>query len=274
VAGKFWGLLFLLVPALGTLIFWISWAGDVPSSDALVTMPWYRHWLPEDVSSFGHKVDSLFYFILILTGLVFVVTEVALAMFIWQYDARRNTRPAVFTHGSHNLEVIWTILPAATLIFIALHQMDAWAEAKLKVGQPVDPFVVEVTGRQFEWRIKYPGPDGQLETPDDVTTVNSLHLPVGANILVKLKSQDVLHSFFLPNLRVKQDAVPGMVQNVWFQPVKTGQYDIVCAELCGWGHYKMRGELVIQSPDDFQKWMDQAAETENITRSMQQKAEE
>ena len=100
---------------------------------------------------------------------------------------------------------------------------------------------VEVTGRQFEWRLRYPGPDGSFDTPDDLFSVNELHVPVNEDILVQLKSADVLHDFFLPNLRVKQDAVPGMKIPVWFRATEEGVFDLVCAELCGWGHYKMKG---------------------------------
>jgi cytochrome c oxidase subunit 2 len=117
------------------------------------------------------------------------------------------------------------------------------------------PYSVEVTGRQFEWRLRYPGEDGILGTKDDLFDVNELHVPVGEEVLVSLKSADVLHSFFLPNLRVKQDAVPGMKIPVWFRAMKEGEYDIPCAELCGWGHYKMKGRLVVESRTAYEKYL-------------------
>ena len=267
--GKLWSLVFLLVPILGVGVFVISWWGREPSTAALISLPWYEHWLPLDISEHGYRIDDLFYFILYLTGAVFIATEVALPLFLWRYDSATNRQPAKFTHGSHNLEVVWTVLPAVTLVFIALHQLDAWAENKMKRGEPAEPLVVQVTGRQFEWRFVYPGADGKLHTPDDVHTVNDLHIPVNRDILVVLKSQDVLHSFFLPNLRVKQDAVPGMKQNVWFKALRTGEYDIVCAELCGWGHYKMKGRLTIQKQDDYDQWLARMTEEENRTESLQ-----
>lgn len=237
--GKFWSFLFLLVPVLGVLCFALG--------------PRYGLWLPRDVSLDGHVIDHLFMFILVLTGVVFVATETALFLFMWRYDARRNPDAAKFTHGSHTLEVIWTILPTATLLFIAIYQMNAWADAKVR--KPDIPPTVEVTARQFEWRVRYPGSDGEFDTRDDVYTVNSLHVPVGQDVLVVLKSEDVLHSFFLPNLRVKQDAVPGMQQNVWFRPLEEGEFDLVCAELCGWGHYKMKGRLIVESREEFDAWL-------------------
>jgi cytochrome c oxidase subunit 2 len=200
-------------------------------------------------------------FILVLTGVIFIATSLALVLFMWQYDGARNVQPVTYTHGSHTLEVVWSILPAATLVFIAIYQMDAWADAKMRRpllpdGQ-LKPPLAEITGRQFEWRIRYAGEDGIVGTPDDIQLVNDLHLPVNEEIVLQIKSADVLHSFFLPNLRVKQDVVPGMKQFVWFEPNKTGVYDIVCAELCGWGHYKMRGRVTIEPREKFDTWLAQ-----------------
>ena len=139
--------------------------------------------------------------------MVFIATEVVLFWFLWKYDGSEQPQPVKFTHGSHRLEIVWTILPAATLLFIAIYQMNAWADVKMR--KPDMPPTVEVTARQFEWRLRYPGHDGKLGTQDDMLHVNDLHVPVDEEILIDLKSKDVLHSFFLPNLRVKQDAVPG-----------------------------------------------------------------
>ena len=95
-----------------------------------------------------------------------------------------------------------------------------------------------------------------MGTPDDLQIVNELHVPIDEDVVIKIKSMDVLHSFFLPNLRVKQDTVPGMKQHVWFRANRAGTYDIVCAELCGWGHYKMRGSLTVESREDFDRWIE------------------
>lgn len=233
----FWSLPFLLVPIAGVLTF--------------VLAPRYNIWFPRDVSEHGRTIDNLFMFILWLTGIVFVVTEGVLFYFAWKYDARNNTRPAKFSHGSHALEVVWTILPAVTLLFIAIYQMDAWAAAKMR--PPEMPPTCEVTGRQFNWDFRYPGADGRLHTADDIVrTDGNLYLPYGEEVLLKITSADVLHSFFLPNLRLKQDVVPGMEQNMWFTAKSGGSYDIVCAELCGWGHYKMKGRIHLLSRDAYE----------------------
>jgi len=244
--AKYWSWLFFLVPVLGAGLFWVS--ADSQSR------PLLQHWFPRDVSEYGHIIDSLFMVILWLTGIVFIGTEVALAWFMWRYEAHANQKAAKFIHGSHNLEVVWTVIPAATLLFIAIYQMNAWAETKVR--EPNNPGLrVEVTGRQFEWRLRYPGEDGNFDTPDDLYSVNVLHVPVNEDILVELKSADVLHDFFLPNLRVKQDAVPGMKIPVWFRATDTGVFDLVCAELCGWGHYKMKGHIKIESREEFDAWL-------------------
>jgi cytochrome c oxidase subunit 2 len=238
--GMFWAILFLAVPILGVATFAVA--------------PSINVWLPKDVSEHGHEIDSLFYFILVLTGVVFIATEVVLFWFLWKYDAAaRRDEKATYIHGSHTLEVVWTIIPAVTLLFLAIYQMNAWANVKMR--RPDMPPTVEVVARQFEWRLRYPGRDGMLGTPDDIHVVNDLVLPVDENILVQLKSMDVLHSFFLPNLRIKQDAVPGMKIPVWFKSKETGSTDIVCAELCGWGHYKMKGRVTFVTRPEFDAWL-------------------
>ncbi len=238
--SRLWSILFLLVPILGVAVFvWAPGAG---------------YWLPRDISEHGYQIDDLFMFCLYLTGAVFVVTEVALFWFLWRYDGSKNRDPVKYSHGNHNLEVVWTILPAAVLLFISIYQMNAWADIKMRAPEHPD-VLVEVTGRQFEWRIRYPGPDGEFDTRDDLYDVNELHVPAGADVMVYLKSRDVLHDFFLPNLRIKQDAVPGMKIPVWFTATETGHYDLVCAELCGWGHYKMKGRLVVESQADFEQFL-------------------
>jgi len=258
--GRFWSLLFLLVPILGVACFVFAMAG---------IWPFQGYWLPENINQDGDVIDSLFIFILYLTGVIFVATGIALFWYLWKYDAERSAQPVKFIHGSHMLEVIWSILPAAALLFIAIYQMNAWADNKMRrpidapgpdgeVGTRDDVYtlpVAEVTGYQFGWRIRYPGPDQTYFTTDDMVLVNDLHVPADEDVTLAIKSDDVLHSFFLPNLRVKQDVVPGMKQYVWFHANRTGQYDIVCAELCGWGHYKMKGRITVESRDDFNKWL-------------------
>lgn len=259
--GRFWSLLFLMVPVLGVAVFVFA---VVPGGI------FDNHWLPEDISQHGKVIDDLFMFILYLTGVIFIGTGALLFWFCWKYDAEKNPDPVKFTHGSHTLEIVWSILPAATLLFIAIFQMDAWAENKMAYplkedGKTKKPPLALVTGRQFEWRIQYAGPDEVIGTEDDLHVVNELHIPVNDKVILRIQSADVLHSFFLPNVRIKQDMVPGVQQHIWFQTKKTGTFDIVCAELCGWGHYKMRGRLIVESEDDFNAWYASAVQEQNRT---------
>ncbi|MDA0659510.1 MAG: cytochrome c oxidase subunit II [Planctomycetota bacterium] len=239
-----WSWLFLLIPIFG--VAWFVFAiNEWP--------PLAGHWFPQDISAHGNIIDSLFNTILWLTGAIFVGTGIAMFLFLHKYDASYNADPVKYVHGSHVLEVVWSIIPAATLLFIAIYQMSAWANAK--VLRPNQPALAEVTGRQFEWRIRYAGEDKIIGTEDDVFTVNDLHVPLNEDVVLAIKSDDVLHSFFLPNLRLKQDVVPGMKQFVWFKPLYERECDIVCAELCGWGHYKMKGRLNVVPRQEFNQWL-------------------
>ena len=108
---------------------------------------------------------------------------------------------------------------------------------------------------QFAWNVSYPGPDGLVDTADDIRTINQLHLPVGVPVRINLRAKDVLHSFFVPEFRLKQDAVPGMENSVWVEATKAGQYEIRCAELCGLGHYRMKGFVTTEPLADFETWL-------------------
>jgi cytochrome c oxidase subunit 2 len=238
-------------------------------------------WLPNPadkphhvVSTFGREIDSLYLIILYITGAVFIGTQIVLVWamhrFVDERDAQgRPVRNADYFHGSQRLEVIWTIIPAAILVFIALYQMGTWAEIKFRSAAPKIPPLAEITGRQFQWVMRYPGPDGRLNTRDDLVVVDDLHFVKTSReqkkqALIYLKSSDVLHSFFLPQLRIKQDAVPGLTIPVWFDADEAGEYELVCAELCGWGHYKMRGRVTVHETDEeLQKWMDEKLAEQN-----------
>jgi cytochrome c oxidase subunit 2 len=234
-------------------------------------------WLPNPssgdphraISTFGREIDSLFVIILWITGIVFIGTQIVLVWVAWRFVDQRDAegkpvRSARYLHGSQRLEVIWTIIPAAILVFIALYQMGTWASIKFRSAAPRVPPLAEITARQFQWVMRYAGHDGKLNTPDDLFTVSDLHFVKNKQVLIYLKSSDVLHSFFLPHLRIKQDAVPGITIPVWFDADMAGKYELVCAELCGWGHYKMRGTVTVHETEaEFQKWMDQQLAEQN-----------
>ncbi len=210
-------------------------------------------WLPEDVSTFGPNIDRLFYLIYYITTFTFILVNVLLLAFIVLYRYRGDGRRATYTHGNSTLEIIWTIVPALILVMLAFMSKSQWDAIK-KNAPPAD-VLVQVTGKQFNWEILYPGPDGKFGTPDDYQVDNDLHVPVNKVVRVLLHSKDVIHSFFLPNLRLKQDALPGREIVVWFEATKPGTYEIPCAELCGFGHSGMKGQLTVHDAAGYDAWL-------------------
>ena len=215
--------------------------------------------LPSSASTFAGEIDFLYYLILVITGIAFVVVEVGLIVFMIKYRARPG-RKAEYIQGSTKAEIIWTAVPAVTLVIIGLMSGGVWNTIKGRNSVPADAIPYGLHAQQFEWNITYRGPDGQLGTADDFVIRNQLHIPVNQPVVMRMTAEDVIHSFFVPAFRVKQDAVPGMTINVWFEATETGQYEIACAELCGLGHYRMRAMVTVHSVDDYQQWLaDRAA---------------
>jgi cytochrome c oxidase subunit 2 len=295
--------------------FWSLLFGGVLLAELLLCLvaPSMGWWLPPlaNASNVGTEVDKLFYFILIATGFFFVLTEVVLVYNMWTFAARPGEK-STYVHGDHHLEMAWTAVPAALLLLISLIQIDAWANIKYQSRMKPPQNVIEVSARQFEWRIRYPeksvrdsltvaneedewktrkraddwGAD-TLSMASDLHVVNEVHSWAGANTRVYLKTRDVLHSFFLPNLRLKQDAVPGKIIPVWFKADDyNGHWDrarnewvyardengrdkvweLACAELCGWGHYKMQGRLYIhRNKDSYDAWLEYALKKHRAT---------
>jgi cytochrome c oxidase subunit 2 len=208
-------------------------------------------WLPETVSTYGPEIDRLFYLIYYVTGAVFLGVQITMLVFLWKYRHRPG-RKATYTHGNTTLEIIWTVIPAIILVIQAFMSRSVWAEIKGRM--PPTDMLIQVTAKQFNWEVAYPGPDGKLGTEDDVTMDNDVHVPVGKTIRIELKSRDVIHSFFVPQLRYKQDAVPGRDIPIWFKVMKVGKYEIPCAELCGFGHSGMKGWLHVHTPEEYATW--------------------
>ena len=211
-----------------------------------------RVWLPEAVTTTAPEIDRLFYLVLVITGVAFLLVQATLLVFLIRYRRRPGVR-AAYTHGNTAVEIIWTVIPALILIGLTVQSQRVWAKVR---GTPPPPDLnVEIMAEQFAWNIRYPGADGQFGTSDDVTTINQLHLPLNQTVLFHIKSKDVIHSFFVPQFRMKQDAVPGLTSRMWVSATKPGKFEIACAELCGLGHYRMRGFLEIESPEAFQAWL-------------------
>ena len=241
------------------LLAWIVCA--VP----LAAAPVHPFWLPEQASLEGARIDRLFNLIFWITAVIFVAVEFTLLFFLVRYR-RQEGKAATYTAGNHRLEIVWTVIPALILVILAVMSRSVWSSIKGTMYEDsaadARSFQVMVMPEQFRWNITYPGADGHLGTADDVAVLNQLHLPLGRDILVRLRSKDVIHSFFLPEMRIKQDALPNNWIRVRFHPVKTGKWEIVCAELCGLGHYQMHGTVIVEPETEVRSWLaEQTAKT-------------
>jgi cytochrome c oxidase subunit 2 len=231
-----------------------------------------RPWLPPLMSDRG-AIDTALWWSLVVTGLVFIVTNLMLAWLGWRYQDREGAR-ASHVHHNPKLEWSWTTATGLVMFVFMINALSLWAEINRE--PPADALLVEVTGQQFAWNVRYPGKDGMLgrtdhklatqENPtgidpadpastDDPRLLNNIVFVKDRPVRIQLKSMDVLHSFFLPNFRVKQDAVPGMTVQLWFTPRELTDpakpVEIACAEHCGLGHYRMRGFVHVVSAADF-----------------------
>ncbi len=226
-------------------------------------------------SEHGRFIDSLFMATLIITGIVFVLTQLLLVYFTFRYKSQGNGEKAYWYPDNKKIEIIWTIIPAVIIVTLIVVGQVGWGKI-FHTDPPEDAFVVEIIGEQFAWNVRYPGEDGEFgrtkpelitranpigldpadpASEDDIHVLNELRLPINQPVLLKIRSKDVIHSVFLPNFRVKMDAVPGMTTTFLFTPTKEGEFDLVCAELCGLGHYRMRGYVVVQPMDELQEWL-------------------
>lgn len=241
--------------------------------------------LPGLASRHGAGIDSMFTYLLVTTGILFVSGYCALAWFIWT-GARRSRISQRLTNRRTEWIVSGVLGIAVGLIAeggVLAIGMPVWSEY-FDAAPPADAVTIEITAQQFLWNVRYPGPDGQfgrnspaamndVDNPlgldrgdpagrDDIVTQNTITVPLGRGVRLRLRSKDVIHSFFLPNFRVKQDIVPGMTPEVVFFPTREGSFELACAELCGLAHYRMRGFFDVVSPDTFAKWLtDQASQS-------------
>ncbi len=212
-------------------------------------------WLPENVSTFGQSVDTLFYIIYYITLVVFILVMGTLITFLIKYRHREGQK-ASYIEGSTTLEIVWTAATTVIVFGLAMLSYPHWNKIKSPNEFPENPEVlVQVSGKQFNWDMTYPGPDNEFGTADDLELENQLHVPVNAVVHIRLTSVDVIHSFFVPQLRLKQDALPNRFINVWFEATKAGRYEIPCAELCGFGHSGMLGYLNVHSQADYDAWV-------------------
>lgn len=219
--------------------------------------------IPRDVSLDGHFVDGVLGYLTLCTGIAFAVLVLVLAVTVLG-DRAGGGRQALYTHGD-SLRARFLTLAVGMTLFVAVDvTLAVRASRHLRENfwnyPDADPNAlrVEVTARQWAWVFRTAGPDGRFATADDVVTLGELHVPIGRPVYLKLRSKDVVHSFYLPNFRTKIDAIPGSTTRLWFQAQDAGRFEIGCAQHCGVSHYKMRGWLIASAEDAYRAWLARA----------------
>lgn len=260
---------------MGLVLLVVIWLITFVSTYFFIAKTW---WLPVGASAEAAEIDHHFTITYILMGAVFVAAQVSLGYLVFKHRDRSSAKPALYTHGNVRLEIVWTVLTLILFVGLNLMSSSIWASERFRPAVP-DATKVEVTGMQFAWYFRYPGPDGKFgatkpelidpstggegaigldpsdpASKDDVVT-GTMYAPVNKEVEVILRAEDVIHSFFIPNMRFKQDAVPGLAIHEHFTPITIGDYEIACSQLCGLGHYKMHGMLKVVSQPDFDKWL-------------------
>ena len=232
--------------------------------------PW---WMTPIASNWGLLDDTL-WITLVITGIAFVAINGFVAYAIYKYKHREGHKAA---YEPHNSRLEWKLTGITTVGIVAMLAPGLWVYAEM-VSPPKDSMVFEVVGKQWQWRFRFPGKDGQLGTTDvrfisaenpfglnpkdprgreDVLVEGQeVHLPIDRPIKVLQRSIDVLHNFYVPQMRNKMDMVPGLVSEFWFKPTQPGRFEIMCAEFCGVAHYNMRAHMVVEHGELFQKWLD------------------
>jgi cytochrome c oxidase subunit 2 len=283
------GFLLLIFLVLGLLGVW--WCNDLYSDKIL----------GEAASNHGDRVDTMIYITLAVTFAVFVLTQVGLFWFAYKYQEKEGRKAYYFPHNN-KLELIWTVIPAITLTVLVGFGLYYWYE--ITGEAPEDAQVVEVTGSQFKWDFRYPGADGKLgkkyyreinptknnplgqiwsdpANQDDIVGAQDMHVVVGKPVKLIIYSKDVIHDVGLAHFRLKMDAVPGMPTTMWFTPKYTTRemkekygedfvYEISCDQMCGAGHYSMRGTIIVESQAEYNVWLKQQKSQYSLAMAGQQ----
>jgi cytochrome c oxidase subunit 2 len=231
---------------------------------------------PPNESAHGFQVDHIIEFCHWFMGALFIGWSIYFIFVLIRFHKSRHPRAdheGVRTGISTHLEFAVVLIEAVLLVGFAF---PLWAKRVNEFPDSKDAILVHAVGQQFNWNFHLPGPDGQFgkRDPDLVTNSNplgldpndpagkddlvvlgELHVPVNRNVIIEVSSKDVIHNFALPSMRIAQDAIPGSIIPMWFKPIKTGTYEIVCGQLCGLGHYGMKGSIVVDTPEDYQAWL-------------------
>jgi cytochrome c oxidase subunit 2 len=236
---------------------------------------------PPNASEHGYQIDHILEFSHWFMGALFIGWSAFFILVLIRF--RRSRHPAADHEGvktgiSTHLEFSVVLIEAVLLLGFAI---PLWAKRVNQFPETKDAVLVHAIGQQFNWNFHLPGPDGQFgrrdinlvtnsnplgldpkdpAAKDDIVTLGELHVPINRPVIIELSSKDVIHNFCLPHMRIAQDAIPGSLIPMWFKPIKPGPYEVVCGQLCGLGHYGMKGMVVVDSPAEYQAWLKERAE--------------
>jgi cytochrome c oxidase subunit 2 len=254
---------------MGRVLAVIIWILTLLSVLLFLSGKW---WLPPAISNHAPALDRQFLITIIVVGISFTAAQVGLGWMVWKYrDTGKAGDRAIYSHGSNRLEVLWTMITAVIFIALGVMGQSVWASLRLNDAPP-GSYTVEVVAQQFQWNFHYAGKDGKFGRTDpsliDDGTLNfigldsadaaaaddavtaALAIPVNRPVELRLRSKDVIHNFWVPQLRFKQDLVPGMEIKVHFTANRVGKYELACAELCGQLHFKMKSYMVVLPEDE------------------------
>ncbi len=207
-------------------------------------------------STYAHSIDHLFILIAVIVGFWLIAAETMMFTLVFKFRAK-NGRPTQYITGEEKHLKRWITIPHALVlvcdIVIIIGAISVWYN--IKQNMPVADETVRVIGQQWAWSFQQAGPDGVMDTPDDIRSVGELHVKINTTYHFELMSRDVVHSFAIPAFRLKQDALPGRTITGWFRPNRLGTYDIQCTQMCGLGHALMAGRIVVETPQDHAAWL-------------------
>lgn len=233
--------------------------------------------LPPIGSAHGFEIDQMIYIVHGLMLVLFIGWGVFFIVALIKFNRRSNPKANYAGVQSHLSSVLELAVIAAEVVLLVCFSIPFWSKQVNTFPDRPDTLNIRVLAEQYAWNVHYPGEDGKFgktdiklidqqnnplgidstdpDAKDDITTVNQLHVPIGHPIVIHLSTKDVIHSFSIPVMRVKQDALPGMRIKTWFTATKTGNFDIACAQLCGIGHYRMKGYLTVHNEKDYEDWL-------------------
>ncbi|MGQ0793633.1 MAG: cytochrome c oxidase subunit II [Deltaproteobacteria bacterium] len=200
------------------------------------------NWLPVQASEFAGRIDSVIWFVTIISLISFVLVTFGLVYFAIKYRRRSENDETPAITGSHFLETLWTVIPSILVMIVFVYGLVIFQEMRVPPKEATD---VSVIAKQWLWQFQY---------DNGRTTINELYVQQNRPVRMVMRTEDVLHSFYVPAFRVKQDLVGGMYTQLWFTPTKVGIYDMYCAEYCGTGHSTMLAKVVVMSPEAFERW--------------------